>query len=309
MSATDQMNAAIAEKPPLTDAMLTIDVADTVRRAPELAQDKDAIGKLRARYLQQGIDVSDTILRDGITAAADNRFGYTPPKPSLAVGAARIYVARKRWLPRTAVLLLLLLVGLGSYYFVWGPFHAAQLEHDRLELVQTLPATMDALYQTIFTETKVQQATNDAFAIRARGKAAAEAGDRVGAEAAVAQLTTLRDTLRQEYRLLLVDREGIKWGFWTFPQSNTDETNYYLVVEAIGADGTALRLPVRNTETGVTETVTLWGLRVPEAVYRTVATDKTDNGSIGNKLVAVKQFGFLLPDYTIEVLGGAVTRW
>jgi len=303
------MSPIVAESAPLTDAMLVMDAADMFRRHPELHQDSEVLGKLRALYLLQGIEVSDDILRQGIAAAGDGRYAFVPPKAGPALIAARLYVARKGWLPGLSVLVLVTLLATAGYWLVWGPFQAAQLEQARQDLAQKLPAEMDALYQTIFDETKVQQATTQAGDARARGKAAAEAGNRAGAERAIAELTTIRDTLREEYRLSLVDRPGVKWGFWTFPQSNTDETNYYLVVEARDADGTALRLPIRDDETGLTETVALWGLRVPEAVYRTVEADKEDNGSIGSTLIGVKQFGFLVPVYTIDVLGGAVTRW
>jgi hypothetical protein len=48
---------------------------------------------------------------------------------------------------------------------------------------------------------------------------------------------------------------------------------------------------------------------VPEAVYRAVEADKTDDGIIQRNIMGIKQFGYLAPDYTVQVLGGAVTRW
>jgi hypothetical protein len=81
------------------------------------------------------------------------------------------------------------------------------------------------------------------------------------------------------------------------------------VVEAIDAHGAALSLPILNEENNQTETVNVWGIRVPEAVYRTVEADKRDDGIIQHNIVGIKQFGYLEPDYLIQVLGGAVTRW
>src|SRR5690606_37319085 len=97
-------------------------------------------------------------------------------------------------------------------------------EQARLELTEGLPAQMDALYQTIYDETKVQQAVVDAEALVARGKAFAAEGNRAGAEDAVARLTALRDELRLEYSLRIVNREGVQSGFWAFPDINTDAT-------------------------------------------------------------------------------------
>ena len=168
---------------------------------------------------------------------------------------------------------------------------------------------IDALYQTIFDETKIQQAVTDADTLRQRGKTAAAEGDRAGAEDAIKRLTALRDTLRLDYTIKVVNREDQQSGFWTFPKINTEATNYYLVVEALDPDGKPLSLPIANEETGETETVSIWGIRVPEAVYNSVAADKRDDGIIEHNIVGIKQFGFLDVDYVIPVLGGAVTRW
>jgi hypothetical protein len=44
-------------------------------------------------------------------------------------------------------------------------------------------------------------------------------------------------------------------------------------------------------------------------VYRAVEADKRDDGIIQRNVAGIKQFGFLEPDYLVQVLGGAVTRW
>ena len=268
------MSPTKAESAPLSDVMLAMDVVDTLRHNQDLvtrelageAREKQLIDKLREIYHQQGIEVSDSILKEGVAALGESRFVYTPPKPSLAVTLARVYVGRKRWLPAGFAFFLLLLVGFGGYFLVWKPYQDGQAEQARIELAEKLPAEMDALYQTIFEETKVQSATRDAEAARERGKRAAAEGNRAGALEAIADLTHIRDTLRQEYQLRVVSRDGVKSGFWTFPEINTDATNYYIVVEAIDPHGVALNLPILNEENNVTETVALWGLRVPESV-------------------------------------------
>lgn len=311
------MSAATAEKAPLNDVMLAMDVVDTLRHNQDLvarelngeAREKQLIEKLRELYHQQGIEVSDAILKEGVAALSESRFVYTPPKPGLGVTLARMYVARKRWLPASFALFLMLVIGLGGYFLVWAPYRAAQQEQVRIELAEKLPAQMDALYQTIFEETKVTQAADDAALIRDRGKRAAAEGDRPAAEQAIADLTGIRDTLRREYQLRVVSRDGVKSGFWTFPEINTDATNYYIVVEAIDSHGAALSLPILNEENNQTETVNIWGIRVPEAVYRAVEADKKDDGIIQRNVVGIKEFGYLEPDYLVQVLGGAVTRW
>jgi hypothetical protein len=312
------MSAAVpAEKAPLDDVMLAMDVVDTLRHNQDLvarelageARETQLIERLRKIYHEQGIEVSDAILKQGVAALDESRFVYTPPKPSLAVSLARLYVARKRWLPAAFAVFLMLVIGLGSYFLVWAPYRAAQQEQVRIELAEKLPAQMDALYQTIFEETKVTQAADDAALIRDRGKRDAAEGDRAGAEQAIADLTTIRDTLRQEYQLRVVSRDDVRSGFWRIPPNNADATNYYIVVEAIDAHGTALSLPILNEENNQTEVVDTWGIRVPESVYRAVEADKRDDGIVQRNIVGIKQFGYLDPDYLVQVLGGAVTRW
>ena len=299
-------SAAESQAAPLSDIMLAMDVSDAIRHDPTLADDPE---RLVALYARQGIAVSETVAMDGIAAWRGKRFAYLPPPPGFRLTLARLYVWRKHWLPPAVAVGLMFLIGFGGYFLVYKPYHDSQIQQAQVELTQTMPAQMDALYETIHEETKVQQAENDALEARLQGKAAAAKGDRAGAEAAIADLTAIRDTLRLNYQLMIVDQPGVKWGFWTFPEDNSEATNYYLVVEARDSTGTALTLPIRNEQTGIVDNVAMWGIRVPEEVYRAVETDKADNGTIQHTLIGIKDFGFLEPDYTVQVLGGTVTRW
>ena len=311
MTTRVEMSAPAADTAPFTRDMVAMDVVDTLRHQPELAagDGTSTIERLRALYRGAGIDAPDEALIDGIAAAGDNRFSYAPPAGGLGLWLARFYVVRRAWLPATLAILAMLVIGFGGYFLLYRPYEDAQQQQAEVEITQTIPAAMDALYETIHEETKVQQAENDAMAIRDRGKAAAKAGDRPAAQGAISDLTTIRDTIRAEYQLKIVDKPGTKWGFWTFPQSNAEATNYYLVVQAIDANGNALTLPVRSEDTGKIDRVSVWGERVPEDVYNAVEADKSDDGAIQHDLVAVKEFGFLDPGYMVQTLGGQVTRW
>ncbi|HTO27753.1 MAG TPA: DUF6384 family protein, partial [Devosia sp.] len=208
---------------PLDEVMLAMDVVDTLRHRQDLAvrelgteaKERQLIDKLRDIYHQQGIEVSDHILKEGVAALEESRFVYDPPAPGLGTTLARLYVGRKRWgKPVGAALVALLVLGVG-YFGVWQPYQNGVAEAARVELSEGLPAQMDGLYQTIFEETKVQQAVVEAEALRTRGKTFAAEGNRAGAEAAVTDLTALRDQLRQEYTLRVVNRSDEKSGFWT----------------------------------------------------------------------------------------------
>lgn len=312
------MSEATAGKAaPLDEVMMAMDVVDTLRHRQDLvarelggdAREAELIERLRKVYRDQGIEVPDHILKEGVSALAESRFVYEPPAPGPATTLARLYVSRKRWgRPVLLALGLIAIAGVG-FFGIWQPYQAGRAEQARIELSNGLPAQMDALYQTIYDETKVQQAVVEAEALRSRGKALAAEGNRVGAEKAIADLTELRDRLRQDYVLRVVNRSGVQSGFWTFPEINTEATNYYIVVEAIDPDGNALSLPILNEETGQTDTVSIWGVRVPESVYLAVAADKQDDGIIQANEVGRKSDGFLDVDYLMPVLGGAVTQW
>jgi hypothetical protein len=302
---------------PLDEVMLAMDVVDTLRHRQDLAtrelagvtREQQLIDKLREIYHQQGIEVPDHILKEGVAALQESRFVYDPPKPGFGTSLATLYVGRKQWGRPALVIAGVLLVAAVGWFGIWQPYRNAQAEQARIELAEGLPAEMDQLYQTVFEETKVQQAVVEAEAIRTRGKAFAAEGNRVGAEEAVTDLTALRDLLRQEYSLRIVNRSDEKSGFWTFPEVNTDATNYYLVVEALNTDGDKLSLPILNEENGETEVVATWGVRVPETVYNAVVADKQDDGIIQNNELGRKSDGFLDVEYSVPVSGGAVTRW
>ncbi len=308
MNASDDKGPA-GETPALGDLMLTMDVADTLRHAEDSASDAEALAQLQQLYASLGLGVSGEVLADGLAAYRANRFAYRRPQTGLRATLARLYVGRHVWLRPAWTVVLMLAIGFGGYFLVYRPYRDAQTQQAEVELAQTLPAQMDALYSTIFDETKVQQAANDAAELRDEGKQAAAKGDRAGADAALGALTALRDTLRQDYRLTIVNRPNAKWGFWTFPEDNDEATNYYLVVEARTSEGATLTLPIRNEQTGKTDNVSMWGIRVPEAVYRSVEADVADDGIIQRAVIGLKQFGFVEPDYLIDTLGGAVTRW
>ena len=302
---------------PLDELMLAMDVVDTLRHRQDLAtreldgvtREQQLIDKLRDIYHQQGIEVTDDILKEGVSALAESRFVYDPPKPSLGTSIARLYTSRGKWGRPAVSILVALAVFLGGYFLVYKPYQAGIAEQARIELTQGLPAQMDAIYQTIFEETKVQQAVVEAEEFRTRGKAYAAEGNREQAELALTHLTALRDQLREEYTLRVVNRSGVKSGVWTFPENNTDASNYYIVVEAIDGDGKTLSLPILNEETGETETVSMWGVRVPQSVYDAVGADKQDDGIIQTNEVGRKSDGFLDVEYLMPTLGGAITRW
>lgn len=303
---------------PLDDVMLAMDVVDTLRHRADLVSrelgvaDRETLllARLKDIYSQQGIEVPDAILREGVAALDESRFVYEPPRPGFGLTLARLYVSRKSWGPWFAAIAIILALALGGYFLGYLPYQAAQQEAARVELSTTLPAEMDALVATITAEAKVPEAESLADALRDRGRIAASEADRADAVAAIDGLHALLDKLRLDYTIHVVNRDGERSGFWTYPDVNAAATNYYLVVEGLDRlTGQPLSLDIRNEENGTTETVSAWGLRVPEQTYRAVEADKRDDGIVGNDMVGEKRPGFLEPDYSVDVLGGTLTRW
>jgi hypothetical protein len=115
--------------------------------------------------------------------------------------------------------------------------------------------------------------------------------------------------VEQAYTLQIVSRPGEKSGVWRIPDANPDARNYYIIVEALSADGRPLQVPVVNEESGQIESVSKWGLRVEEDVFKRIAADKQDDGIIQQRKFGVKRSGQLQPDYLITTTGAAITQW
>src|SRR5690606_17314807 len=149
------MNDATARPAaPLDEVMLAMDVVDTLRHRQDLvtreldglARESQLIERLREVYRQQGIEVPDHILKEGVSALAESRFAYDPPSPSFKTSLARLYVGRKSWGKPVLVVLGALLVLSVGYFGVYRPFQSGQAQQAQVELAEGLPAQMDALY-------------------------------------------------------------------------------------------------------------------------------------------------------------------
>jgi uncharacterized protein DUF6384 len=310
--------------PSLNDVMLAMDVVDTLRHQENLVsrelgeEERDAqlLKRLREIYRGQGIDVPDRILVEGVQALKEQRFVYTPPRPSFARAIALAWVNRGRIGGRLLSLLALLAFGWGAYHFgVVEPAQQraaqeqAQAERNRIDLAEKLPAALEQGHEDVLREAKTAAARESADGLLADGKAAIARGDVAGARQAVSDLDVLRTELRREYVLRIVSRPGEATGVWRVPQRNPASRNYYLIVEPVTPDGRILKLPVTSEEDGRTVATSKWGVRVNEAVAMQVQRDKNDDGIVQRNELGEKRRGQLEVDYKMPVLGGAITQW
>ena len=301
------MTDAAAARPalPLDDVMLAMDVVDTLRQRRELVEKeldepdraRELIARLRAIYAAQGIDVPDEILARGVAALAEERFVYRPAPPSLATTLARIYVTRRRWGSAMVALAAVAALAIGAY--------RSQVVAPR----QALPSALEAAHTAAVAVATVPAAAERADALLAAGKASFQKRDYAEAERGLTELRALRAALEQTYTVRVVNRPGEASGVWRIPDVNPAARNYYLIVEAVGPDGEIVPVGVRNEETGATETVRRWGLRVDEPTFQAVARDKQDDGIIQNDAVGAKLRGTLDARYSVPTSGASITRW
>jgi hypothetical protein len=315
--AADIGEASPAPRGKLDDIMLAMDVVDTLRHREDLVtRELDDAGKeeallrqLREIYRQQGIAVPDHILKDGVKALRESRFAYTPPGAGLKRSLATLYVNRSAWGRRVLAVAAALGVGWGIWQFMVVQPARQSAEAGRIELTQTLPARLASSLGDVRAMTIDAEALTRAEALKADGERALRNGDRPAAQKAVDDLAALRTQLASEYVLTIVSRQGAETGVWRRPPRNPTGRNYYLIVEAVAPDGRKLSLPVRNEETGETETVSMWGIRVPQEMFERIARDKRDDGIVQFNRFGVKRRGMLNPEYLMPFEGGMITKW
>ncbi|MFZ0457175.1 MAG: DUF6384 family protein [Rhodoplanes sp.] len=312
---------AAAEKPAappatLDDLMLAMDVVDTLRHRERLVErelneevrEELLIDRLRTLYKSQGIEVPDSIIAEGVKALKENRFVYTPPRPSFRRNLATLWVRRAtygKWLAGGLAALLLMF---GFYYFgVVRPREQAA-EAARVEIAETLPRTLTAAHQAVTAETQVASVRERADAMLAEGQTALDRGNAEAARTAVAELDRLATQLRQEYVLRIAGRPQDQTGFFR-EHAKFKGRAYFVVVDAVDRAGNPVQLPIRNDETNQTETVSRFAVRVPYETFESVRNDKARNGIVQNMRMAEKRRGVLEPEFQMPVLEGRITRW
>ena len=175
--------------------------------------------------------------------------------------------------------------------------------------LKILPEKLINQRDRVISEAQQNDARRQAETLYNDAMAALERGDVTAAQTGYNLLQQLYDQLVQEYELRIVSREGVRSGIWRVPEKNPNARNYYVIVEAVTADGKSLELPITSEEDGKTHTVKQWGLRVKESVFEQIKRDKMDNGIIDNNVFGLKKRGYLQPRYLIPTTGGAITQW
>ena len=314
MSDTDQ-----SQKIELNEVMLAMDVVDTLRHQQSVvdrelgAEDHDRalIEKVRNIYAGQGLTVSDDVIAEGVKALREERFTYRPPKKSFQLTLARLYVNRGRWAKRGALVIAALLAIYLVYQFavVAPQKRARQQQQQALQELKAMPAKLADQRDRVLAEAREDAARQQAEALYRDAMAAVSRQDAEAVDKGYAALRQLYARLTQQYQLRIVSRPDTPSGVWRVPQNNPNARNYYIIVEAVAADGKRLSLPVTSEEDGKTRTVEQWGLRVEPTVFEQAKRDKMDDGIINRNVFGVKKRGYLTPQYIIPTTGGAIAEW
>ncbi len=259
--------------------------------------EEDLKRRLRALYSQQGLEVPDHVLEQGVAALKEDRFTYKPPQAGIARRLALIYVRRGRWGKWLGGGLAAAVLAAAANYFMF-------IAPDR-----ALPEELARRHAEVVAVAATDHARETAQKIHDAAAAALRSEDAEAVKAALGHLEQLRNSLEKEYTIRIVNRSGELSGVWRIPDVNQAAKNFYVIVEAIGSDGEPLEVTVQNEETGETERVRVWGLRVDEATFDAVGRDKQDDGIIENDRFGYKRRGHLKPEYEMPSSGGAITRW
>jgi len=306
-----------SERLQLDDLMLAMDVVDTLRHRQKLVQreldsgtrEQDLVDRLVKIYRDQGIEVPEQILVDGVKALDQQRFVYRPPAPGLSTRLARIYVSRSSWMRKIGIGLLILASLRGVLYFGWqrpGIMRAQQLEE---QLTQSLPQELERLRDLNLELVAHEGVAHEIREMFDAGRVALERRDAAAAMAAIATLDSARSILRSQYAVRIVARPGEVSGVWRIPEANPDARNYYVIVEAINEQGKAMPIRIASEEDQSSRITRKWGLRVDEAFFDEVRTDKQDDGILQNRRVGQKPRGFLEHSYLVETDGGTILDW
>ncbi|UFI02486.1 DUF6384 family protein [Roseibium aggregatum] len=301
---------------PLDDLMMAMDVVDTLRHeegqvARELKTDeRDAamVERLRQVYASQGIDVPDHILKAGVEDLKRDRFVYSPPSAGFQRTLAMIYISRSTWSKWLAAVVAVVIVCIAAWYFI-VKLPAQRAEANLLARLQALPATYTELVGRIDSLTENTEIEANAARLATDGNLALSDGNNEAAFKAEADLRDLAGRLQEVFEVRIISREGVPTGVSRIPESNPDTENYYIVVEAVDADGKILERRIVSEESSEAELVDKWGQRVSETIYNAVRRDKMEDGIVQKGVLGQKRRGELDIKWRSGVQDGAITKW
>ncbi|MEO0466200.1 MAG: DUF6384 family protein [Pseudomonadota bacterium] len=302
----------------LDEVLVAMDVVDTLRHRDQIflreidtkAREEELVDRLKDIYAAQGMEVPESVIRDGVRAMADKRYEHTPAKRGFFRRLAIIYVTRDRWWKPAAVAAAVGVAGLGTYQFGVAMPRAAQERQIVRELNEILPNSLEAAIVAANNAVDGDdQALAQIAALERDVNLALADEDREAAKAGIQRLTELRQDIEATYQVRVVSRPDEFSGVFRVPDDVPGGRNHYLIVEAIDATGRALDVTITDEETQTSKRVNIWGQRVSRTVFERISADKADDQIIQDAIIGEKPAGRLSPLYSVSTPGGAITEW
>jgi hypothetical protein len=173
-----------------------------------------------------------------------------------------------------------------------------------------LPAQLSNSYTNIQAIVKEPKAKSMADELYNQGKIYEKTLQVAPLKDTVKDLQDLEGILNNDYVISIINKERVKSGIDRY---YTDEngkrvSGFYVIVEAIDSNGKIVPQEIKSEENGIKKVVSIWGERVPEAVYEQVKSDKIDNGIIEDNIFAFKEKGYLNPKILYQYNGRTLER-
>jgi hypothetical protein len=289
----------------LNEMLRVMDVARELRNDRQAAEQVLARGDARAA-LRDKLIRSAQLSGDSVTAAEvdvaidtyfENRHRYQDPDLSPSVFLAHLWVRRTGLMALGAAALLALAA-------IWGLFFASFAPLSPTRNAQRAAATVNDEATQLVEQIRAVSLVPDAVASAERLAAeiqAAGTSDVTTAIAARDQLRLLHQQLVSAYQLRIArDADGASLISRGYRDSTGDiVSGYFVLVEAVDANGNVIAQQIRNAETGTDQTVKIWAERIPEDVYERLKQDKISDQVMNESEFGVKQRGRLELDVRI----------
>ncbi|MEQ8781014.1 MAG: DUF6384 family protein [Roseibium album] len=175
--------------------------------------------------------------------------------------------------------------------------------------LEELPDLYKEMVNRIVRVAQKSEVADEARRIAETGNALLKKDDAEGALKAASDLREIADRLSEEFEIKIIAREGIPTGVSRIPDWDRKAERFYIVVEAVGADGNPLPREIVSEETGLGTVAVRWGQRVSVQIYEEVRSDKVDDGVVQQDLLGSKRLGDLDIQWREGVEIGTITEW
>ncbi|CAN7612858.1 DUF6384 family protein [Pseudoduganella sp. LjRoot289] len=147
-------------------------------------------------------------------------------------------------------------------------------------------------------------------ALRQAAAAAAARLDAAQVTALAAEARSLLEFARLPLTIRVADRQGVRSGVERNYNASGGKS-WYLIVEALDADGRAVPAPVRSVERGASGWAKLWGVRVSREEYLKVKAEKQSSGHVDSLDMGGKAANTLTVHYarTLKPEPDMITEW